>query len=76
MTTITADHIRGLATSEHADAVLAMVDGEPTVLPALSVGDAPIIYTKVELEAALGDEITDVEADVLAAGLTARTSPS
>jgi hypothetical protein len=74
MTTITADDIRVLARSEHADAVLAVVDGEMAVVPALETDDDKIVYTRQSLLAEYGDEITDVDAEVLAAGLTARTT--
>lgn len=74
MTTITANDIRVLARSEHADAVLALVDGEPAVLPAAEVDDDSVIYTRPELIDEFGEEITDIEAEVLAAGLSAQAS--
>lgn len=75
MTTVTADDIRVLAQSGAEDAVLLLVDGQ---LRVVSAGDvepdtsSKVIYTREELVAELGEDVTDVEAEVLAAGLTAR----
>lgn len=76
MTTITADHIRVLARVEDPDAVLALVDGEPTVVPAGQVDTGDVICTRPGLVAEFGEEITDTQAEVLAAGLTAQFSPA
>jgi len=72
MTTITADHVRGLARSDYADAVLAVIDGEPVVVSAVDVDPADVLYTRPDLVNEFGPEITDIEAEVLASGLTAR----
>ena len=73
MTTITKDDVRVLARSEHPDAVLAVVNGEAAVLPAAEAVDATLVYTREDLIAEFGREITEVEAETLAAGLTAQT---
>jgi hypothetical protein len=75
MTTVTADDIRVLAQSGAEDPVLLLVDGQVRVVPAGAVtpgtpGD--VLYTRAELVTEVGEEITDVEAETLAAGLTAR----
>ncbi len=74
MTTITADDVRVLARSEHLDAVIALVDGEPAIVPAGEVEPGRVVYERTTLLADYGDEITDVDAEVLAAGLTAQLS--
>lgn len=76
MTTITADDIRVLARSAATDAALARIGDEIRVVPD---GDGPvpevpadrIVYTKAQLIEDYGAELSDVEAEVLAAGLTA-----
>jgi hypothetical protein len=75
MTTITADDIRVLAQSGAPDAVLLLVDGQVRVVSAGEVGPdsaGKVIYTREQLVAEAGEDVTDVEAEVLAAGLTAR----
>ncbi len=72
MTTITADDIRGLAQSTDEDPALALVDGDVQVVPKATAADGHLVYTKAELVAEYGEEITDVQAEVLAAGLTAQ----
>jgi len=72
VTTITADDIRVLAQSNDADPALALVDGDVQVVPDAKDADGHLVYTKAELVAEYGDEITDVQAEVLAAGLTAQ----
>jgi hypothetical protein len=72
MTTVTADDIRVLARSEDERPVLVVFDNEVAVLPAEEVEDETVVYTRADLADEYGDEITDVEAEVLAAGLTAR----
>jgi hypothetical protein len=75
MTTVTADDIRVLAQSGEADPVLLLVGDEVRVVAAGEVRpDTPgkVIYTRADLLAEFGEEVTDVEAETLAAGLTAR----
>ncbi len=81
MRTVTADDIRVLARSAAADAVLARVGDDIRVLPdddgsPDGVAADEILYTKARLVAEYGDEITDVEAEVLAAGLRQNAEPS
>ena len=42
------------------------------MVPQAKSADGRIIYTKADLVSGYGEEITDVEAEVLAAGLTAQ----
>jgi hypothetical protein len=72
LTTITADDIRVLAQSTDEDPALALVDGDVQVVPVATATDGHLLYTKAELVAEYGEEITDVQAEVLAAGLTAQ----
>jgi hypothetical protein len=74
MSTITADDVLVLARSEHPDAVLAVMNGEAAVLPAGEAGDATVVYTREDLVAEFGQEITEIEAVTLAAGLTAQVA--
>ncbi|NUR74328.1 MAG: hypothetical protein HOU81_26255 [Hamadaea sp.] len=71
-TTITANDIRVLARSGDEDPVLALVDGQPVVLPAAELADHDhVVCTQVALVQALGLEITDAEAEIFAGRLTA-----
>ncbi|GAA2630602.1 hypothetical protein GCM10010399_73190 [Dactylosporangium fulvum] len=72
MTTISADDIRGLAQSTDPDPALAVVDDGVRVVPRAESAEGHLVYTKSELLAEYGEEITDVQAEVLAAGLTAQ----
>lgn len=75
MTTVTADDIRVLAQSDDEDPVLVVVDGDVQVMGAREVPTDPpgqVIYSQAELMAESGVEVTDLEAETLAAGLTAR----
>jgi hypothetical protein len=72
MTTISADDIRVLAQSTDEDPALALVEGDVRVVPSAQEADGHLVYTKRELVAEYGEEITDVQAEVLAAGLTAQ----
>jgi hypothetical protein len=77
MTAVTADDVRVLARAAAPDAVLALAGGTVLVVPdaddeTVTVTPDQIIYTKAQLIAEYGDELTDVDAEVLAAGLTAR----
>ncbi|WP_432824592.1 hypothetical protein [Dactylosporangium sp. CA-092794] len=72
MTTISADDIRALARSDDADPALAMDDGGVRLVPHAADTGGHIVYTKADLVRDYGEEITDVQAEVLAAGLTAQ----
>ena len=72
MTTISADDVRVLAQSTEEDPALALVEGDVRVVPSAQEADGHLVYTKRELVAEYGEEITDVQAEVLAAGLTAQ----
>jgi hypothetical protein len=76
MATITADDVRGLARSELLEPVIAVVGGDALIMDAEEVDFEDVIYTREMLVADFGEDITDAEADILAAGLTAQTSPS
>ncbi|MEV6931912.1 hypothetical protein AB0M46_46515 [Dactylosporangium sp. NPDC051485] len=71
-TTITADDIRALAQSTEADPALAVADGGVRLVPRAGDADGHIVYTKADLVRDYGEEVTDVQAEVLAAGLTAQ----
>ena len=72
MTTVTADDIRALAQSGDDLPVLALIDDDVAVLPEaeVSVRDR-VLITQAALVRDLGEEITDVEAELLAGRLTA-----
>jgi hypothetical protein len=70
MTTVTADDIRILARAPEAGAALARVGDDIQVVP--DDNGPGVVYTKARLVEEYGEEITDVDAEVLAAGLTAR----
>jgi hypothetical protein len=73
MTTITADDIRALAQSTDAEPALAVdEDGGVRLVPQAAEADGHIVYTQADLVRDYGEEITDVQAEVLAAGLTAQ----
>jgi hypothetical protein len=79
MTVVTADDVHVLARAADAGAVLAVVDGDVRVVPdgdgePVALTPDQILYTKARLIQEYGDEVTDVDAEVLAAGLTARLS--
>ena len=76
MATITADDIRGLARSELLEPVIAIVGGDALIVDAEEVDFEDVVYTREMLVADFGEDITDAEADILAAGLTAQTSPT
>jgi len=75
MTTVTADDIRVLAKSNDPDPVLVLIDGDLRVEPS-NMADiaAHVVYSKTQLVAEFGEDITDVEAEVIANGLTAQLS--
>jgi len=71
-TTITADDVRALARSGDDEPVLALIDGQPVVLPAAELADHDhVVCTQTALVQALGMEITDIEAEIFAGRLTA-----
>lgn len=72
MAVVTADDLRVLAQSNEPEAVLALVGDELRVVPGFDVMGGQVIITKLQLVEELGEDVTDVEAEVLAAGLTAR----
>jgi hypothetical protein len=72
MATITADDIRVLAQSTDPDAVLALVGDEVRVVPGFQVMGGQVVLTKIQLVEEVGEDVTDVDAEVLAAGLTAK----
>ncbi|MDT5024032.1 MAG: hypothetical protein QOE61_458 [Micromonosporaceae bacterium] len=74
MTTVTADDIRVLARSEDEQPVMVVFDNEVAIVPAGEADAEMIIYTRADLIDEYGDEITEIEAEVLAAGLTARVA--
>jgi hypothetical protein len=76
MATITPDDIRVLAKSELLEPVIAIVEGDALIVDAEEVDFSDVVYTREMLVADFGEDITDAEADVLAAGLTAQTSES
>jgi hypothetical protein len=72
MTTVTADDIKVLAQENAPDPVLAVVDGRLEVVSSEELtGDDLIVYTKNELVREYGEDVTDLEAELAAADLTA-----
>jgi len=72
MAVVSADDLRVLAQSDDPGAVLAVVNNELRVVPGFEVTAGQVVLTKVQLVEELGEDITDVDAEVLAAGLTAK----
>jgi hypothetical protein len=72
MAIVTADDIRVLAQSTDEDAVLALVGDELRVVPGFDVLGGQVVLTRGQLVEEVGEDVTDVEAEVLAAGLTAK----
>jgi hypothetical protein len=71
MAVVTADDLRVLAQSTDPEAVLALVNSQIQVLPGFEVTAGQVVLTRVQLVDELGEDITDVDAQVLAAGLSA-----
>jgi len=70
---VTADDIRVLAQSTDEDPVLAVVEDELVVMPAAEVADKDrVVYSKANLVEEVGEDVTDVEAETVAGGLTAK----
>jgi len=75
MTTVTAEAIRSLAHTPGDDVALAIMDGEVEVVHAGDATDlSQIVYTRAALLRDYGEEITDADAEELAAELTASLS--
>jgi hypothetical protein len=72
MATVTADDIRVLAQSTDENPVLLLTGDQLRVVPGADAAGGQVIMTKAELVNEVGEDVTDVEAEVLAAGLTAR----
>lgn len=71
MTTVTAEAVRSLAHTPGDDAALALMDGEVEVVHAGDATDlSQIVYTRAALLRDYGDEISDADAEALAAELT------
>jgi hypothetical protein len=72
MTIVTPNAVRTLAVSGLDHPVLALVDGVVEVLPAAEVPEnSRVIFTREALNRDLGDEVADIEIDLLAGRLTA-----
>lgn len=72
MATVTAEAIRSLAHTPGDDAALALMDGEVEVIHTGEATDlSQIVYTRAALLRDYGDEISDADAETLAAELTA-----
>ena len=72
MATVTADDIRVLAQSDLKRPVLTVVGDDLRVVPEADADARGVLYTKSALRRDYGDQITDIDAEVLAGGLTAR----
>lgn len=76
MATVTAEAIRSLAHTPGDDAALAVMDGEVEVVHAGDATDlSQIVYTRAALLRDYGDEISDADAESLAAELTESLNP-
>ncbi|MEV0459033.1 hypothetical protein [Catellatospora methionotrophica] len=72
MITVTSNDVRVLARSRDHDPVLAVVGGEVRVIPEAEVGDDDrVVCTQRMLVHELGDEVSDIEAQLFAGRLTA-----
>jgi hypothetical protein len=76
LTTISADDIKVLAQSGEQDPALVLEGEGVRVVPDAQAADGRLVYTKADLVAEYGDQISDVQAEVLAAGLTAQLTPT
>ncbi|GHJ49325.1 hypothetical protein Cs7R123_66670 [Catellatospora sp. TT07R-123] len=71
MTTVTANEVRVLARSRDVDPVLAVVDDEVVVIPRAEVREQDrVLCTKQMLVHELGNEVSDIEAQLFAGRLT------
>ncbi|WP_020519595.1 hypothetical protein [Catelliglobosispora koreensis] len=73
MVTVTADDVRKLARGEHGE-VLAVIDGAIHLVPRDQVNGGVVLYTRETLISETGVELTEMEAETLAAGLTAKAA--
>ncbi|MEN3306877.1 MAG: hypothetical protein V7603_3079 [Micromonosporaceae bacterium] len=71
MVRVTADDIRVLAQDNSDDPVLVATGDRVEVVPAAQAGDRQVVYTKADLIEEYGPDLTDVEAQLAAANLTA-----
>jgi hypothetical protein len=72
MATVTADDIRVLAQSTDENPVLILAGDDLRVVPGAQATPGQVVLSKEQLVDEVGEDVTDVEAEVLAAGLTAR----
>lgn len=72
MTTVSADDIRVLARSEDEHPVLVLAHEHVAVVPASEADADAIVYTRADLVDEFGEQLSDTDAELLAAGLTAR----
>jgi hypothetical protein len=71
MITVTANDVRVLARSRDVDPVLAVVGGELVVIPEAQVAEGDtLVCTQRMLVRELGDEVSDIEAQLFAGRLT------
>jgi hypothetical protein len=71
MATVTAEAVRSLAHTPGDDAALALMDGDVEVIHAGDATDvSQIVYTRAALMRDYGDDISDEDAEALAAQLT------
>ncbi|MBV1850518.1 hypothetical protein [Catellatospora tritici] len=71
MVTVTANDVRVLARSRDVDPVLAVVGDEVVVLPKADLKEGDVaLCSQQKLVSELGDEITDIEAQLFAGRLT------
>ncbi|GIJ45700.1 hypothetical protein Val02_25860 [Virgisporangium aliadipatigenens] len=72
MATVTADDIRVLAQSDLPDAALILDGDDVRVAPGIEVREGQVLLTKISLVSEVGEDVTDVDAELMAAGLTAK----
>lgn len=71
MLTVTANDVRVLARSRDVDPVLAVVDGELAVIPHAQLREQDtVVCSQQKLVRELGDEVSDIEAQLFAGRLT------
>lgn len=72
MATVTADDVRALARAQGEHPVLALTDERVEVCDDRDDSVGTVFYSKAELDSEFGPDLTDAEATILAAALTAR----